>query len=229
MTNTYQIQATLVCTTQTDTAEKALDFLALRLTTTLPALSTNGQLNLTLDVDDLDFALSVLQDCPNTFIKEINQITQLEPTPMQARNFLDEHTISKVITRSRELSVSEYNLAFEPTEVTQTTAAFDVRNKKTNQVTRFFQWNPDALKKRILEWTPIDFNDIKAATIIQQFDNQNTNRQLVVDNTPIDSADAFVQGKDFKNGIEVTRPSEHTLHITCLGQSDTYTYEIIAK
>ena len=228
MTKSYQIQATLVCTTQTDTAEKALDFLALRLATTLPTLPTDGQLELSLDVDDLDFAVGVLQDCPNTYIKDISQITQLEPTYTQACNFLEAHTISKVITRAKELNVSEYNLAFEPTGVTQTTAAFDVRNKETNQVTRFFQWNPDMLKKHILEWDPIDFKGVIATTIIQQFDDQNTNRQLIVDNTPIDSADAFVQSKDFKNGIEVMRPSEHTIQVTCHGQSKAHEYEIIA-
>ena len=68
MTNTYQIQTTLVCTTHTDTAEKALDFLALRLTTKLPNLPVDGRLDLTLDVDNLDYAMGVLSDCPNTYI-----------------------------------------------------------------------------------------------------------------------------------------------------------------
>lgn len=234
MTNTYQLKATLQCTTQTDTAEKALDFLALRLTTKLPNLPVDGRLNLTLDIDNLDYAMGVLSDCPNTFIGEIGQVTQLKPTTAQVRNFLGEHTIVKAITREKELNVSETltyaseNLAYEPTGVTKTSVAFDIRNKKTNSVTRIFQWDPDHLMEIILKRDPIDFSDFGATTIIQQFDDQNANRELTVDGQPIDSADAFIQGKDFKNGITVVRPSVHVLNVTCYGQSVARDYEIIA-
>lgn len=227
MTNTYQLKATLVCTTQTDTAEKALDFLAMRLTTKLPNLPVDGRLDLTLDVDDLDYAMGVLSDCPNTFISEISQVTQSKPTPAQIRNFLDEHTIVKAITREKELNVSE-NLAYEPTGVTETSVAFDIRNKKTNRVTRIFQWDPDHLMELVLKREPVDLNDFGATTIIQQFEDQNTNRELQIYGQPIDSVNTFIEGKDFKNGIDVRRRSEHVLNVTCYGQSVAHEYEVIA-
>jgi hypothetical protein len=234
MTNTYQIQTTLVCTTQTDTAEKALDFLAMRLTTKLPNLPVDGRLDLTLDVDNLDYAMGVLSDCPNTFISEISQVTQLKPTPAQVRNFLDEHTIVKAITREKELNVSETlayaseNLAYEPTGVTKTSVAFDIRNKKTNCVTRIFQWDPDHLMELILKREPVDLSNFGATTIIQQFEEQNANRELKIDGQTIESISAFIEGKDFKNGINVVRPSDHILKITCYGQSVAHEYEVIA-
>lgn len=227
MTNTYQLKATLQCTTQTDTAEKALDFLALRLTTKLPNLPVDGRLDLTLNVDDLDYAMGVLSDCPNTFISEIGQITQLKPTTAQIRSFLDEHTIVKAITREKELNVSE-TLAYEPTGVTETSVAFDIRHKKTNRVTRIFQWDPDHLMELILKREPADLDNFGATTIIQQFEDQNANRELQIDGQPIDSVNTFIEGKDFKNGIDVVRPSAHSLKITCYGQSVTHEYEIIA-
>lgn len=227
MTNTYQLKATLVCTTQTDTAEKALDFLAMRLTTKLPNLPVDGRLDLVLDIDNLDYAMGVLSDCPNTFISEISQITQSKPTTAQIRNFLDEHTIVKAITREKELNVSE-NLAYEPTGVTQTSVAFDIRNKKTNRVTRIFQWDPDHLMGLILKREPMDFSNFGATTIIQQFEDQNPNRELQTYGQPIDSVSAFIEGKDFKNGINVVRPSAHLLKITCYGQSVAHEYEVIA-
>lgn len=227
MTNTYQLKATLNCTSQTDTAEKALDFLALRLTTKLPNLPVDGYLDLTLNVDDLDYAMGVLSDCPNTYISEINQVTQLKPTPAQIRNFLDEHTIVKAITREKELNISE-NLAYEPTGVTQTSVAFDIRHKKTNRVTRIFQWDPDHLMELVLKREPADLSDSGATTIIQQFEDQNANRELQIDGQPIDSISAFIEGKDFKNGIDVRRPSDHILKITCYGQSIAHEYEVIA-
>lgn len=227
MTNTYQLKATLVCTTQTDTAEKALDFLAMRLTTKLPNLPVDGRLDLTLDVDDLDYTIGVLSDCPNTFISEISQVTQSKPTPAQIRDFLDEHTIVKAITREKELNVSE-NLAYEPTGVTQTSVAFDIRNKKTNRVTRVFQWDPDHLMELVLKREPVDLSDFGATTIIQQFEDQNTNRELQIDGQPIDSVSTFIEGKDFKNGIDVRRRSEHVLNVTCYGQSVAHEYEVIA-
>lgn len=234
MTTTYQLKATLSCTSQTDTAEKALDFLALRLTTKLPNLPVDGRLDLTLDVDNLDYAMSVLSDCPNTFISEISQITQLKPTPAQIRSFLDEHTIVKAITREKELNVSETltyaseNLAYEPTGVTKTSVAFDIRNKKTNCITRIFQWDPDHLMELILKREPVDLDNFGATTIIQQFENQNTNRELQIYGQPIDSVSTFIEGKDFKNGIDVVRPSAHSLKITCYGQSVAHDYEVIA-
>lgn len=227
MTNTYQIQTTLVCTTQTDTAEKALDFLALRLTTKLPNLPVDGRLDLTLDVDNLDYAMGILSDCPNTYISEISQVTQLKPTPAQIRNFLDEHTIVKAITREKELNVSE-NLAYEPTGVTQTSVAFDIRHKKTNRVTRIFQWDPDHLMELILKREPADLDNFGATAIIQQFEDQNTNRELQICGQPIESVSAFIESKDFKNGIDVRRSSEHVLNVTCYGQSVAHDYEIIA-
>lgn len=227
MTNTYQLKATLVCTTQTDTAEKALDFLAMRLTTKLPNLPVDGRLDLTLDIDNLDYTMGVLSDCPNTFISEISQVTQSKPTSAQIRNFLDEHTIVKAITREKELNVSE-NLAYEPTGVTQTSVAFDIRNKKTNRVTRIFQWDPDHLMELVLKREPMDFSNFGVTTIIQQFEDQNPNRNLQIYGQPIDSVNAFIEGKDFKNGIEVKRHSEHVLNITCYGQSEAHEYEIIA-
>lgn len=227
MTNTYQLKATLVCTTQTDTAEKALDFLALRLTTKLPNLPIDGRLDLTLDVDNLDYTLGVLSDCPNTFISEISQVTQLKPTPAQIRNFLDEHTIVKAITREKELNVSE-NLAYEPTGVTETSVAFDIRNKKTNSVTRIFQWDPDHLMELVLKREHADLDNFGATAIIQQFEKQNTNRELQIYGQPIDSVSAFIEGKDFKNGIDVRRRSEHVLNVTCYGQSVAHEYEVIA-
>lgn len=227
MTNTYQIQTTLVCTTQTDTAEKALDFLALRLTTKLPNLPVDGRLDLTLDVDNLDYAMGVLSDCPNTYISEISEVTQSKPTPAQIRNFLDEHTIVKAITREKELNISE-NLAYEPTGVTQTSVAFDIRHKKTNSVTRIFQWDPDHLMELILKREPVDLSNFGATAIIQQFEDQNTNRELQIDGQPIESTSAFIEGKDFKNGIDVVRPSDHILKITCYGQSVAHEYEVIA-
>lgn len=227
MTNTYQLKATLGCTSQTDTAEKALDFLALRLTTKLPNLPVDGRLDLTLDVDDLDYAMGVLSDCPNTFISEINQVTQLKPTTAQIRNFLDEHTIVKAITREKELNVSE-TLTYEPTGVTETSVAFDIRNKKTNSVTRIFQWDPDHLMELILKREPADLSDFGATTIIQQFEDQNANRELQVYGQPIESVSTFIEGKDFKNGIDVVRPSDHILKITCYGQSIAHEYEVIA-
>lgn len=228
MTNTYQLKATLVCTTQTDTAEKALDFLAMRLTTKLPNLPIDGRLDLTIDTDNLDYAMGVLSDCPNTFISEISQVTQSKPTPAQIRNFLDEHTISKAITREKELNVSE-NLAYEPTGATQTSVAFDIRNKKTNRVTRIFQWDPDHLMELVLKREPVDLSDFGATTIIQQFEDQNANRELQIYGQPIDSVSAFIESKDFKNGIDVVRLSAHSLKITCYGQSVAHEYEIIAK
>lgn len=227
MTNTYQLKATLVCTTQTDTAEKALDFLAMRLTTKLPNLPVDGRLDLTLDVDDLDYAMGILLDCPNTFISEISQVTQSKPTPAQIRDFLDEHTIVKAITREKELNVSE-NLAYEPTGVTKTSIAFDIRNKKTNSVTRIFQWDPDHLMELVLKHEPVDLSDFGATTIIQQFEDQNTNRELQIYGQPIDSVSTFIEGKDFKNGIDVRRRSEHVLNVTCYGQSVAHEYEVIA-
>lgn len=227
MTNTYQLKATLGCTSQTDTAEKALDFIALRLTTKLPNLPIDGRLDLTLDVDDLDYAIGVLSDCPNTYISEISQVTQLKPTPAQIRNFLDEHTIVKAITREKELNVSE-TLAYEPTGVTQTSVAFDIRNKKTNRVTRVFQWDPDHLMELILKREHVDLSNSGATTIIQQFEDQNTNRELQIYGQPIESVSAFIEGKDFKNGIDVVRPSAHSLKITCYGQSVAHEYEVIA-
>ena len=227
MTNTYQLKATLGCTSQTDTAEKALDFLAMRLTTKLPNLPVDGRLDLTLDVDNLDCAMGVLSDCPNTFISEISEVTQSKPTPAQIRSFLDEHTIVKAITREKELNVSE-NLAYEPTGVTETSVAFDIRNKKTNRVTRIFQWDPDYLMELILKREPVDFNDFGATTIIQQFEDQNANRELQIYGQPIDSVSAFIEGKDLKNGIDVVRPSAHSLKITCYGQSVAHEYEVIA-
>lgn len=227
MTNTYQLKATLVCTTQTDTAEKALDFLALRLTTKLPNLPVDGRLDLTLDVDNLDYAMGVLSDCPNTFISEISQVTQLKPTTAQVRSFLDEHTIVKAITREKELNVSE-NLAYEPTGVTETSVAFDIRNKKTNSVTRIFQWDPDHLMEFILKREPADLDNFGVTTIIQQFEDQNANRELQICGQPIESVSAFIEGKDFKNGIAVVRLSAHSLKITCYGQSVAHDYEVIA-
>jgi hypothetical protein len=227
MTKTYQLKATLVCTSQTDTAEKALDFLALRLTTKLPNLPVNGRLDLTLDVDDLDYTMGVLSDCPNTFISEISQVTQLKPTPAQVRNFLDEHTIVKAITREKELNVSE-TLAYEPTGVTETSVAFDIRHKKTNRVTRIFQWDPDHLMELILKREPADLDNFGVTTIIQQFEDQNANRELQICGQPIESISAFIEGKDFKNGIDVRRPSDHILKITCYGQSVAHDYEVIA-
>lgn len=227
MTNTYQLKATLVCTTQTDTAEKALDFLAMRLTTKLPNLPVDGRLDLVLDVDNLDYAMGVLSDCPNTFISEISEVTQSKPTPAQIRDFLDEHTIVKAITREKELNVSE-NLAYEPSGVTETSVAFDIRNKKTNRVTRIFQWDPDHLMELILKREPMDFSNFGATAIIQQFEDQNTNRELQIYGQPIDSVNAFIEGKDFKNGIDVVRLSAHSLKITCYGQSEAHEYEIIA-
>lgn len=227
MTNTYQLKATLGCTSQTDTAEKALDFLALRLTTKLPNPPVDGRLDLTLDVDNLDYAMGVLSDCPNTFISEISQVTQLKPTPAQIRSFLDEHTIVKAITREKELNVSE-NLAYEPTGVTKTSVAFDIRNKKTNSVTRIFQWDPDHLMELILKREPVDLSNFGATAIIQQFEDQNTNRELQIDGQPIDSVSTFIEGKDFKNGIDIVRPSAHSLKITCYGQSVAHECEVIA-
>lgn len=227
MTNTYQIQTTLVCTTQTDTAEKALDFLALRLTTKLPNLPVDGRLDLTLDVDNLDYAMGVLSDCPNTYISEISEVTQSKPTLAQIRNFLDEHTIVKAITREKELNISE-NLAYEPTGVTETSVAFDIRNKKTNSVTRIFQWDPDHLMELVLKREHADLDNFGATAIIQQFEKQNTNRELQIDGQPIESTSAFIEGKDFKNGIDVRRPSDHILKITCYGQSVAHEYEVIA-
>lgn len=227
MTNTYQLKATLQCTTQTDTAEKALDFLALRLTTKLPNLPVDGQLDLTLDVDNLDYTMGVLSDCPNTFISDISQVTQSKPTPAQIRSFLDEHTIVKAITREKKLNVSE-NLAYEPTGVTKTSVAFDIRNKKTNSVTRIFQWDPDHLMELVLKREPVDLSDFGATTIIQQFEDQNTNRELQIYGQPIDSVSTFIEGKDFKNGIDVRRHSEHVLNVTCYGQSVAHEYEVIA-
>lgn len=234
MTNIYQLKATLVCTSQTDTAEKALDFLALRLTTKLPNLPVDGRLDLTLDVDDLDYAIGVLSDCPNTYISEISQVTQLKPTPAQIRNFLDEHTIVKAITREKELNVSETltyaseNLAYEPTGVTKTSVAFDIRNKKTNSVTRIFQWDPDHLMELILKREPADLDNFGATAIIRQFEDQNANRELQIDGQPIESISAFIESKDFKNGIDVRRHSEHVLNVTCYGQSVAHEYEVIA-
>lgn len=227
MTTTYQLKTTLSCTSQTDTAEKALDFLALRLTTKLPNLPVDGRLDLTLDVDDLDYATGVLSDCPNTFISEISQVTQLKPTTAQVRNFLAEHTIVKAITREKELNVSE-NLAYEPTGVTQTSVAFDIKNKKTNRVTRIFQWDPDHLMELVLKREPADLSDFGATTIIQQFEDQNANRELQIYGQPIESVSAFIESKDFKNGIDVRRRSEHVLNVTCYGQSEARDYEIIA-
>lgn len=227
MTNTYQLKATLQCTTQTDTAEKALDFLALRLTTKLPNLPVDGRLDLTLDVDNLDYAMGVLSDCPNTYISEISEVTQSKPTPAQIRNFLDEHTIVKAITREKELNISE-NLAYEPTGVTETSVAFDIRNKKTNCVTRILQWDPDHLMELILKREPVDLDNFGATTIIQQFEDQNANRELQIYGQPIDSVSTFIEGKDFKNGIAVVRLSAHSLKITCYGQSVAHDYEVIA-
>lgn len=227
MTNTYQLKATLNCTSQTDTAEKALDFLALRLTTKLPNLPVDGRLDLTIDTDNLDYAMSVLSDCPNTFISEISQVTQLKPTPVQIRNFLDEHTVSKAITREKELNVSE-NLAYEPSGITQTSVAFDIRNKKTNRITRIFQWDPDHLMELVLKREPADLDNFDATAIIQQFEEQNANRELKIDGQTIESISAFIEGKDFKNGIDVRRPSDHILKITCYGQSVAHEYEVIA-
>lgn len=227
MTNTYQLKATLGCTSQTDTAEKALDFIALRLTTKLPNLPIDGRLDLTLDVDNLDYAMGVLSDCPNTFISEISQVTQSKPTPAQIRDFLDEHTIVKAITREKELNVSE-NLAYEPSGVTETSVAFDIRNKKTNRVTRIFQWDPDHLMEIILKREPVDLSDFGATAIIQQFEDQNANRELQIYGQPIESVSAFIESKDFKNGIDVRRRSEHVLSVTCYGQSVAHDYEIIA-
>ena len=80
----------------------------------------------------------------------------------------------------------------------------------------------------ILKREPVDLSNFGATAIIQQFENQNANRELQIYGQPIDSVSAFIEGKDFKNGIDVRRPSDHILKITCYGQSVAHEYEVIA-
>lgn len=87
---------------------------------------------------------------------------------------------------------------------------------------------PDHLMELILKREPADLSNFGTTAIIQQFEDQNAKRELKIDGQTIESISAFIEGKDFKNGINVVRPSAHLLKITCYGQSVAHEYEVIA-